>query len=67
MDDATLARIEAAAALRGLSLDAFFHEALRLTSEGTDGGDAAWRAFVQRGIESADRGERIGQDAMESW
>lgn len=69
VDDVTLARIEAAASQLGVSLEQFAGDALRRAAEEAIDGDeqAHWRAFVQEGIDSANRGEWISQDEMEAW
>ncbi len=70
VDEVTLARIEAAASQLGVSLEQFAGDALRRAAdEAIDQTEqaAAWRAFIQEGIDSADRGEWISQDEMEAW
>jgi predicted transcriptional regulator len=70
VDEATLAKIEAAAAMLGVSLERFASDALRQAAEDAAGlteRGAAWRAFVQQGLDSANRGEFVSQEAMEAW
>lgn len=67
VDDVTLARIEAAASQLGVSLEQFAGDALRRAADEAMDQPAAWRAFVQEGIDSADRGEWVSQEEMEAW
>ena len=55
--------VQAAAAWRGLSLEDYTRQVLARASQM----DAELEAFVQEGIDSADRGELISQEDMEAW
>lgn len=63
LDPATLAMVEDIARARGITGEQFAAEAIRRAAE--QGAD--WRAFVQAGIDSADRDGWISQDAMTAW
>ena len=63
IDAATLAIVEALATKKGISAAAFAAEAIQRVAES----EADFDAFIQAGIDSADRGELIEQDTMEAW
>ncbi|UVO51502.1 hypothetical protein M0208_13685 [Sphingomonas sp. SUN019] len=54
---------QAAAAWRDMSLQEYARQVIARASEM----DAELAAFVQEGIDSADRGELISQEEMEAW
>ena len=60
LDDATLALVDKIAAAQGRSRSWFAAEAIRLVAES----EGEFLAFVQAGIDSADRGELTPQDAV---
>ncbi|WP_052075700.1 hypothetical protein [Sphingomonas taxi] len=63
MDESLRTALHAAAAWRHMSVDDYLRDvigtAVRMDTE--------LAAFVQEGIDSADRGELISQDEMEAW
>jgi len=63
VDAETLARVEQLAAAQGQTPEQFAAEAIERVAES----EAEYRAFVQVGIDAADRGEVISQEAMEAW
>jgi predicted transcriptional regulator len=63
LDPVTLAMVEELAQARGITGEEFAAAAIRKATEH----DTQWRAFVQEGIDSADRGELISQKDMEAW
>jgi predicted transcriptional regulator len=63
LDAATLAMVEEIAQAQGISGERFAADAIRTAAEREMG----WRAFVQEGIDSADRGELISQEEMKAW
>lgn len=63
VDPETLALVDKAAESRGLSRAKFAAEAIRRAAES----DADFLAFVQEGIDAADRGDVISQEEMEAW
>lgn len=63
VDADTLATVEQLAAAQGRTAAEFAAEAIQRVAEG----EAEYRAFVQVGIDAADRGELIDQDEMEAW
>jgi len=63
VDPATLALIDRVAAAHGRSRDEFVAEAVQRVAET----EADLLAFVQEGIDAADRGELIGSDEMDRW
>lgn len=63
LDSATLAMVEELARARGITGEEFAADAIRKVAEH----DADWRAFVQEGIDSAERDGWIGQHEMEAW
>ncbi|MCP3735533.1 hypothetical protein M9979_11690 [Sphingomonas sp. RP10(2022)] len=63
LDPATLALVQEIAQARGISGEVFAADAIREAAER----EVEWRAFVQEGIDSADRGELISQEDMEAW
>lgn len=60
LDAATLAMVEELARARGISEAEFAAEAIRRVAKT----EADWRAFVQVGIDAADRGELIDHEAV---
>lgn len=60
LDAETLASVDRIAAAQGRSRAWFAAEAIRRTVEA----EAEFEAFVQAGIDSADRGELMGQDQV---
>ncbi|MCK8457988.1 hypothetical protein [Sphingomonas faeni] len=63
LDPATFAMVEELARYRGITGEEFAAEAIREAAEH----HAGMRAFIQEGIDSADRGELISQEEMEIW
>ena len=63
LDPVTLAMVEELAQARGITGKEFAAAAIRQATEQK----TQWRAFVQEGIDSADRGELISQKDMEAW
>ena len=63
LDADMLAPVDAAAKARGITREAFAAEAIRRVVER----DAEFAAFVQEGLDDADRGNAIGQEGMEAW
>lgn len=63
VDAETLATVEQLAAAQGRSVAEFAADAIERLAES----EAEYRAFVQVGIDAADRGEVIGQEDMEAW
>ena len=63
LDPATFAIVEELARERGITGEAFASEAIRKVAEH----EADLRAFIQEGINSADRGELISQEGMDAW
>ena len=60
IDTKTLALVDAAAAARGLSREAFAAEAIQRVAEN----EADFAAFLQEGIDAANRGEVIPHDEI---
>ena len=63
LDAETFATMHEQALSRGLSDAEYASQAIRRVAE-SDAGD---RAFVQEGIDAANRGELISQEEMERW
>ena len=63
LDAGTMKLVEELARARGITGAAFAAEAIRRVAEY----QADERAFVQVGIDAADRGELVRQEAMEAW
>jgi predicted transcriptional regulator len=63
VDADTLAIVEQLAAAQGRSVADVAGEAIRLFVAR----EAEYRAFVQAGIDAADRGEVVSQEDMEAW
>ena len=63
LDAGTMKLVEELARARGITGAAFAAEAIRRVAEY----QADERAFIQVGIDAADRGELISQEAMEAW
>lgn len=63
LDEELNAALEAAAAWRDMSVEDFALSAIREASRR----DGKLAAFVQQGIDSADRGEVYSQEEMEAW
>ena len=63
LDPATFAMVEELAQYRGITGEEFAAEAIREAAQH----HADMRAFIQAGIDSADRGELISQEEMETW
>ena len=60
LDADTIALVDELAAARGISRDAFAAEAIRRVAES----EADFRAFIQAGIDDADRGNVVPHDAV---
>ena len=63
VDDATMAIVHRVTKRRGISSLEFAAEAIRRAAESDDDFDA----FVQVGIDAADRGDVVSQEEMEAW
>jgi predicted transcriptional regulator len=63
LDPTVFAMVEELAQARGITGEKFAEDAIRKKAER----QIAWRAFVQEGIDSAERGELISQQEMEAW
>ena len=63
LDAGTMKLVEELARARGITGAAFAAEAIRRVAEY----QADERAFVQVGMDAADRGELVSQEAMEAW
>lgn len=63
LDPVTIAMVEELARSRGITGEEFAANAIRRIAEY----DIEWRAFVQEGIDSADRAAWISQEEMEAW
>lgn len=63
LDAGTMKLVEELARARGITGAAFAAEAIRRVAEY----QADERAFIQVGIDAADRGELVSQEAMEAW
>ncbi|WP_267394416.1 MULTISPECIES: ribbon-helix-helix protein, CopG family [unclassified Sphingomonas] len=63
LDPSVAAMVEELALARGITREQFVADAIREQAER----GLAWRAFVQEGIDAADRGDVISQDEMEAW
>jgi hypothetical protein len=63
LDEQTRATVADVAGWHGLSEVAYVREVVRRAAEA----DVAYRAFVQQGIDSAERGDLIPQDEMTRW
>lgn len=63
LDAGTMKLVEELARARGITGAAFAAEAIRRVAEY----QADERALVQVGIDAADRGELVSQEAMEAW
>lgn len=60
LDAATMTLVEEAARARGITREAFAAEAIQRVAES----DADFRAFIQVGIDQADRGELIPHEEV---
>lgn len=63
VDDDLLAAIGAAAAWRDMSIPDYLRSIIVTATDM----DAELAAFMQEGVDSADRGELISQEEMEEW
>lgn len=63
MDESLRTALYAAAAWRHMPVDDYIRDVLARAVRM----DTELAAFVQEGVDSADRGELIGQDDMEAW
>ena len=63
LDERTLATVSDLARWRGITDAEYIAEAVRRVAES----EADYRAFIQEGIDAADRGELIPQAEMERW
>ena len=63
LDPDTLALVERLALERGVTVAAFASDAIRRVAEG----ESRYRAFIQAGVEAADRGDLMSQDDIEAW
>jgi predicted transcriptional regulator len=63
IDDETLALVDRVAKAQGRSRAWFAAQAIRKVAEK----EADFLAFVQQGVDAADRGELISQEEMERW
>ena len=63
LDAESLASLKVAAAWREISVDAYVKSVVQTATRM----DVELAAFVQEGIDSADRGELISQEEMEAW
>ena len=63
LDAGTMKLVEELARARGITGAAFAAEAIRRVAEY----QVDERAFIQVGIDAADRGELVSQEAMEAW
>jgi predicted transcriptional regulator len=63
LDEETLALVDRVAKAQGRSRAWFAAQAIRKVAEK----EADFLAFIQQGIDSADRGDLISQEEMERW
>lgn len=63
LDAEMLALVERLALERGLTAAAFAADAIRQVAES----ESRYRAFIQAGVDAADRGELVSQDDIEAW
>jgi predicted transcriptional regulator len=63
LDEETLALVDRVAKAQGRSRAWFAAQAIRKVAEK----EADFLAFIQQGVDAADRGELISQEEMERW
>lgn len=63
IDDETLALVDRVASAQGRSRAWFVAKAIRSAAEK----EADFLAFIQQGVDSANRGDLISQEEMERW
>ena len=63
LDEETLKLVDRVAKAHGRSRAAFAAQAIRQIAER----EAEFLAFIQEGIDAADRGDVVSQDEMERW